>query len=377
MSIVQDTPETPTVPVWDRGVRVFHWGLVLNVALCAFTGFIAHRNWLNMHLAAGSAIAALVCFRLIWGAAGSTYARLRSFPPSWSAIREHLGDLVSRRPRHYLGHNPVGAMMIYALLVVLTLLVITGTVALGGVVKQGPLAFAVPFSLGHFAREWHELLAIGLLAMVAAHLAGVAVGSVLTRENLVRAMVRGRKRAQADSPMPYSPARPVVATAAMLAVTAVAVPATIHLSALPAPGVPTAPLDPVYAKECGSCHFAYPPSLAPAPLWSAVMEGLGNHFGENASLDAQTTAHLRDWLTANPSEHWDTRPANLFRRLDPAEPQRITATPFWQHIHEDIPAAVFEAKAVGAKGACRACHQDAATARFDPQAIAVPKEAHP
>jgi Dihaem cytochrome c len=85
----------------------------------------------------------------------------------------------------------------------------------------------------------------------------------------------------------------------------------------------------------------------------------------------------RDWLAANASEHWDTRPANLFRRLDPAQPQRITATPFWTHIHEDLPAALFQAKSVGAKGACRACHQDAAAARFDPQAISVPKDAHP
>jgi cytochrome b len=377
MSIAPNPAETPTVPVWDRGVRVFHWGLVLSVALCAFTGFIAPRNWLNVHLAAGSAVAALVCFRLIWGGTGSAYARFRSFPPSWPAIRAHLGNVANRRPRHYLGHNPLGAVMIYALLAVLTLLVVTGTVALGGVVKQGPLAFAVPFSLGHDVREWHELLAIGLLAMVAAHLAGVAVETVLTRENLARAMVTGRKRAPADEPAPAGKARPVAAAAGMLAVVAVAVPATIHLSALPAPGVPTAPLDPVYAKECGSCHFAYPPSLAPAPLWSAVMDGLPNHFGEDASLDAQTTAHLRDWLAANAAERWDTRPANLFRRLNPFDPQRITATPFWQHIHEDIPAAVFQAKAVGAKGACRACHQDAATGRFDPQAISVPKEAHP
>src|SRR5690242_131770 len=188
MTIQSSTTDVSAVPVWDRGVRLFHWGLVLSVALCAFTGFIAPRNWLNLHLAAGSAIATLICFRLIWGAAGSTYARFHSFPPSWSAIRGHLGDLANRRPRHYLGHNPLGAVMIYALLVVLTLVVVTGTVALGGVVKQGPLAFAVPFSVGHLAREWHELLAIGLLAMVAAHLAGVVIDTVLTRENLARAM---------------------------------------------------------------------------------------------------------------------------------------------------------------------------------------------
>jgi cytochrome b len=112
MSIQQSTADVPMVPVWDRGVRVFHWGLALSVATCAVTGFLAPRNWLNLHLAVGSAIAALVCFRLIWGGTGSAYAQFRSFPPSWSAIREHLGDLAHRRPRHDLGHNPLGAVMI-------------------------------------------------------------------------------------------------------------------------------------------------------------------------------------------------------------------------------------------------------------------------
>jgi hypothetical protein len=107
------------------------------------------------------------------------------------------------------------------------------------------------------------------------------------------------------------------------------------------------------------------------------MDGLADHFGENASLDPDTTAKLRDWLTARSAEHWDTRPANRFRRNNPDEPKRITATPGWVRFHSTIAPAVFTSSAVGAKGACHACHRDAATARFDPQSIAIPKDARP
>ena len=67
----------------------------------------------------------------------------------------------------------------------------------------------------------------------------------------------------------------------------------------------------------------------------------------------------------------------LMRVADPASPQRITMTPGWRRVHGDVPESLFRAPKVGAKGACAACHEDAATARFDPQAIAVPKETNP
>ena len=346
-----DETAEPSIFVWDRGVRVFHWGLAVSIFLCAYTGFLAPRNWLNVHLAAGAAVAGLVCFRLVWGGTGSTYALFRSFTVSPGAIRAHLGDIVRGRRQHYLGHNPLGAAMAYALLLVLTLLVVTGVVALGGVVKQGPLAFATTFSAGSLAREGHQLLAFGLLGMIGAHLCGVVFETWFARENLVRAMLTGRKPAPLTTSMQTRRARSAAAAAIMAAIAAIVVPGTVLLSALPGRGVPAEPADAVYARECGGCHFAYPPSLAAAPLWTAVMDGLADHFGENASLDPDTTAKLRDWLSARSAEHWDTRPANRFRRGNPDEPNRITATPGWVRFHRTITPAVFTSSAVGAKGA--------------------------
>jgi hypothetical protein len=261
---------------------------------------------------------------------------------------------------------------------VLILLILTGLVALGGVLRQGPLAYATTFATGVFAREAHEVLAIGLLAMIAAHLAGVAFESWRMRENLVTAMITGRKAAIASGPpASFARARPLAAAAIVGFVAILVVPWTIILSKLPARGVPAAPLDPAYARECGSCHFAYPPSLTTAQTWKAVMDGLSDHFGENASLDLALSARLGEWLAANASERWDTQASHLVRRMNPAEPPRITAAPAWVETHRDIPAASFRSAAVGAKGACNAFNQDAATGRFDPQRIAIPTGVRP
>ncbi len=109
------------------------------------------------------------------------------------------------------------------------------------------------------------------------------------------------------------------------------------------------------------------------------MTGLADHFGEDASLDKQTTADIAAFLTAFASERWDTEAANNLRQVSAADPMRITATPYWVSRHEGIPRDVFSQKAVGSKGNCIACHKDASSGRFDDQKIEPPtaKTANP
>ena len=362
--------------VWDLCVRVFHWLMVATVATALVTGLSGPRNVLNIHNSAGAVIGGLVAFRILWGLMGSTYARFSSFPVHFTAINADLAGFVAGRRPRYRGHNPLGSLMVLALLAVIFLSVITGVITLGGVGKQGPLAFVAPYVAGKAAQRVHLALAYALLALIAGHLLGVAYESIQAGANLPLAMITGKKAASStDHAARPAKAKPLLAGLCVLILLVGAIRLIVTLSARPALGVPAGPLDPTYAQECGSCHMAYPPSLAPSPRWIAIMDGLPNHFGEDATLEPGLMSRIRAYLTMNAAEKWDTRAAHELQGSNPLDPLRLTATPFWIRMHQGIPESVFKSRAVGAKGACEKCHSDASTGRFDPQDIHIPERA--
>ena len=369
-----------SVPVWDSAVRAFHWSLVLAIALAAITGYLLGVPWLALHIAGGVAALVLVLFRLIWGFAGSTHSRFASFLPRPAEVIDHLKGLAHRHHEPHAGHNPLGALMVFALLAMVLVLGVSGLGVLGGMLKQGPLKAVLTFDMARNLRGFHETGAALLLFMVAGHVAGVVYESLRARDNLARAMVTGSKAlsetalAAPHNQIAPRPSRPFTALALSLGAAALLVPLVIKGLNAPPHGVPPATLDPAYAKACGDCHMAYPPSLLPAGRWADIMAGLSDHFGEDASLapaDAQT---ISAYLAANSAEHWDTLAAHVLATNTSKEPLRITTTGFWQRMHGDIPAAVFARKSIATKANCAACHGDAATGLFAPQNIHVPKE---
>ena len=374
MTQQDDAGGAAVVRVWDRGVRAAHWLLVLGIAASAWSGFVLGRTWLAWHLAVGVGVLAVVFWRAVWGVLGPTHARFAAFVPHPAALIAHLRGL-PRRPRmRHAGHNPLGALMVLALLGVPALLGASGAVALGGMLKQGPLRAFLSYDLGHGALGWHRALAIMLLGLIALHLAGVALESWRGRENLVRAMLTGDKPA-APPFVPVTPARarPRLAAAITACGLGAASLGTVALAALPARGVPPAVPDPLYAEQCGACHLAFPPSLAPAATWDRLLADLQHHFTADATLSADQVAHLRAWLDANAAEHWDTLPAHRLRTPAADGSLRITDTPGWRRRHRAIAAAVFSAPPVYRRSACEACHADAASGRFAPQRIALPR----
>jgi cytochrome b len=361
--------------VWDVGVRLFHWSLLIAVATALVTGFLAPRNLIDIHVIAGTAIAALILYRIVWGLTGTTYARFGSFIVGPGSALKHALDLVRGRGHRHVGHNPVGTMMILGLLLVLVALTATGVLTLGGIAKEGPMAPFTSFATGRSAKEIHEVLAFGLLALIGLHVFGVIVESLRTRDNLVRSMVTGRKRVEAgDIGVAPVRARPLVATAITLCALTISGAGIWHWSSQLALGVPTAALDPLYAKECSACHTPHHPNLAPAATWTKIMGGLGDHFGDNATLEPVQTAALLAYLTRNSAETSDTNAANRLRMADPTGSLRITETAGWQRLHRHIDPAEFKASKVAGKLNCGACHADAATGLFHPRSITVPKE---
>lgn len=192
--------------VWDPLIRVFHWGLVVAVAVA----WLSAEEWDDLHAIAGYVVAGLLAARLIWGLVGSRYARFTQFLRGPSSVIAYLRDMGRGRERRYLGHNPAGAAMILALL-----LTLAGT-AFTGWLLEDPLriaalpelpqivapTFADDDGYGEYGEggnemveELHEVLANGLLILIALHVGGVVLASVRHRENLARAMITGDKRA--------------------------------------------------------------------------------------------------------------------------------------------------------------------------------------
>ncbi len=369
---------TRLVRVWDLPTRLFHWLLVGCVLTALATEFIAPAWWMSWHIAAGYIIAALLLFRLVWAMFGSEHSRVAGFSYRPQKVVDYLRDLLKLRPPHYLGHNPAGATMIFAFFAVLTALVATGFIVQGGQEKQGPLAGVTSFAFGSGARSVHSVLAYALMAMVVAHLAGVLADGLLHRSSLVRAMFTGWKRVPVQLPVRASrPPRILAAALALAALFTPAVVALVLLSRMPPLGVPIMIPDRVWASECGSCHYAFHPSLLPRASWAAVMAGLDDHLGEDASLPPAAAAEVAAFLQTYAAEEWDTKAARLLSNVSPADPLRITAASFWIRRHRRIDPAVFAGPTVKAKSNCIACHRDAATGRFDAQAIVLPSPTAP
>lgn len=167
--------------VWDRFVRSFHWSLV---------GCVATNLWLlddggRLHRGVGYAACGLIAARLLWGFVGTPHARFTDWWPTPSRLRAYVGAGL-RAPRH-LGHNPLGALMMLVLMALVLGLGFTGWLMRTD---------------AYFGEAWveslHAALAELLLGLVAVHVSAAVAMSLRHRENLIAAMVHGRKRVDAD-----------------------------------------------------------------------------------------------------------------------------------------------------------------------------------
>jgi cytochrome b len=214
-----------TVKVWDPVVRLFHWSLVIGFTVAYLSG----EDESALHINAGYVVLGLILFRLVWGFVGTKHARFADFIYRPSTVIDYTRDLLARRPQHYYGHNPLGGLMVIALLLGLLGTSVSGLALYAVKENAGPLAGIVVANTAPSAdfllrtaqadedrhegekhragtesaaeetwEEVHEVLANFTLTLVFLHIAGVILGSIVHRENLVRAMITGRKPAPRD-----------------------------------------------------------------------------------------------------------------------------------------------------------------------------------
>ena len=165
--------------IWDLPTRIFHWALAACFAGAWLTA--ESERWRNVHVNLGYAFAALVAFRLAWGFVGPRHARFASFVRGPAAVARYLRSLATCAPEHHAGHNPAGGWAVLAMLGLGSATAAAGYLTFTGVG-------------GDFLEDLHEGAAEAMLVLVGVHIAAVLVSSLLHGENLVGAMITGRKR---------------------------------------------------------------------------------------------------------------------------------------------------------------------------------------
>ena len=189
------------IRVWDLPIRLFHWMLVVCIA-GSFVTINLGDEFIQWHAYFGYSILTLLIFRIIWGFVGSTHARFSSFLPTKKAIFNYLSGSSPR----VLGHNPIGAISVFALIFVLCVQVFTGLFIDDEVSFQGPLAKYVSGSISSFFSEIHEGNQVVIYTLIAIHIAAIWYYKKFKGENLIKPMINGDKEIDPSEEAKYLPA---------------------------------------------------------------------------------------------------------------------------------------------------------------------------
>ena len=190
-------PNKDRIQVWDLFVRTSHW----LVAVGFFVAYFTEDDAMTVHAWAGYLVGALLLLRIGWGIVGPRYARFSNFIYTPGAVLSYFSALLTGHAKRYVGHSPAGGAMIILLMVFLAATVGTGLVVYAQEHAAGPLASFIAHTQqtgvhehGSVLEKLHETLANVTLALVIFHILGVILASFVHQENLINAMITGRKR---------------------------------------------------------------------------------------------------------------------------------------------------------------------------------------
>lgn len=196
-----DNAACQRVRVWDLPTRLFHWALALAVIGLVVTAKVG-GDAMAWHFRLGYTVLALLAFRLLWGLVGGRWSRFGSFLYGPGSVLAYLRGQAGPNGRFDVGHSPVGALSVFALLGVLAVQVATGLVADDEIATQGPLYRFVSGETSSTATGWHagagQWLVIGLVVL---HVAAIVFYRIAKRRDLVGPMLSGDKHLPAATPV--------------------------------------------------------------------------------------------------------------------------------------------------------------------------------
>lgn len=188
MALAQNNKTSSFVAVWDLPLRLFHWLLVIAVFGAIGSAKSGQQFW---HERFGLLVLGLVLFRLLWGIFGLKHARFASFVRGPSALIGYIRDRMAGGRSYQPGHSPSGGWAVVAMLLVLLLMAVLGTMSNDDILYEGPLAALVPQLTDEFSR-WHHRLQFLVFLLVVLHLLAILIYKKVLGIGLTKAMVTGR-----------------------------------------------------------------------------------------------------------------------------------------------------------------------------------------
>lgn len=365
------------VRVWDLPIRVFHWLFAISFVIAFLSR--GDARYLDSHIFAGYIFTGLLIFRIFWGMVGSDHARFKSFRFSPRMALRYLFSFSDNREAPFLGHNPIGSIAIYLMLLLAILISISGFSVYGGVEQRGVLHPFVTMAMATKVRDAHEFFAWTMLGIVFVHLLGVLVQSRIHRQNLTKAMLNGYK--VSGKGIASVPNYGWIAAIIVLVVTSFTM-VTFKGYVQASEENPYLPFQPVsmpqseqWNVECGECHVPYHPSLLPQRSWITLLKQQRDHFGRDLDLQELVVTDLRDFALRYSSERHLTEAAWFIDTTTPLSEIdiRITETNYWKKQHQWIDAAYWVHESVQSKSNCDSCHYDARQGSFEDGAMHLPK----
>jgi cytochrome b len=218
------------VRVWDLPTRFFHWTLAAGVVALGISGTVG-GNAMVWHFRLGYAVLALLLFRLVWGLVGGRWSRFGAFLYGPQSLVNYLKG--QAKPEHGVGHSPLGAASVFAMLGILLAQVASGLLSDDEIAFAGPLTGFVSNATVSLATQFHadigKWLLLGLVVM---HIAAIALYQ-RRKKNLVGAMLHGDKELALAAPSSRDDALSRTAAVLILALCAAAAYSVSTLEAAP------------------------------------------------------------------------------------------------------------------------------------------------
>lgn len=180
--------------IWDPVSRLWHWVFALAIVMNWLLGWFMTFDTVRWHFYTGIFILALLVFRLLWGFCGPQPVRFKSFWPSPKRVLGYMRGFFKREPSGAPGHNPLGALSVYALLLVAAAQGVTGLfIEADDFFEAAPLHGYVSDGVADFMSSWHHTIPLVILVLVVLHVAAILFYWIWKRENLTRPMITGWK----------------------------------------------------------------------------------------------------------------------------------------------------------------------------------------